>query len=231
MHDDMTEPFKPKRGEPLDNYQDVVDLDALIREYGDDLFHHTAQRADDHDSPPKRKNDASAPQWRAQLGDFLRTPYAPGYAPEYVEASASERALAALAHLSLLIGIPLGVSTLGIATLLTIGFPLLIYLLSGKRVPFAAKHALQASLALLVSTLGWVAVTVGVVILSIVLTVLLTLTIVGIVVVPFLWLAALLFCLALLALPFGTLLLSLFGAFQALSGRTFRYPYIGKWTP
>lgn len=226
----MAEQPKPKREAPVaQDDQDIVDLDALIRDYArqDQDFHRAERLIDDYDAPPKRKNDAQT--WREQVGDFLRTPYDKSYAPEEVESSADERAWAAIAHLSLLIGVPLGVSSAGILAVFVAIVPLLIHFAYRGRAPFAADHAMQATLALLLSTIGWIGLTIGSGVLGIILTVFLTFTFIGIFAIPFIWLGVLLFWLALLALPFGAFFLSFVGAAQALRGRTFRYPYIGKW--
>jgi uncharacterized Tic20 family protein len=226
----MAEQPKPEREVSIaQDDQDIVDLDALIRDYEreDRDFHRAERFAADYDAPPKRKNDAQT--WREQIADFLRTPYDKNYAPEEVESSADERAWAAIAHLSLLIGVPLGISSAGILAVFVAIVPLLIHFAHRERAPFAASHAMQATLALLISTIGWIGLTIGSGILGVILTVFLTFTFIGILAIPFVWLGVLLFWLALLALPFGAFFLSLVGAVQALRGRTFRYPYIGKW--
>ncbi len=188
----MTDQPKPKRDAPAAYDDDVVDLDALIRDYGSDGAPlRRAERPDDYDAPPKpkRKNDAkSSRDLRAQLADFLRTPYGSSYALEHVVTNNSDRLYAAIAHLMLLLGIPLSFASAGALLPVAIIAPLLIYLANRQRAPFVAQHALQAMLALAASTLGWLALTIGSAALSIMLTVILTMTIVGVAFVPFLWL-------------------------------------------
>jgi uncharacterized membrane protein len=53
-------------------------------------------------------------------------------------------------------------------------------------------------------------------------------TIIGVILVPVLWLGLLLLWLALLTVPFGAFFYGCIGMVQALRGRLFRYPYIGK---
>ncbi|MFQ3535829.1 MAG: DUF4870 domain-containing protein [Aggregatilineales bacterium] len=227
----MTEQPKPKRDAcAAQDEVDIVDLDALMRNYG-----HTEappRRAprleDDYDTLPKRKNEEATRKWREPLEDFLRTPYDKAYAPESVQASSKERLLAAVAHLSLLLGIPLGLASVGLLAVFVALLPLSIYLNYRGRLPFVAAHALQASLALLASTIGWIILTAVVGIIGLVITVLATITIIGVIIVPFVWLGLLLIWLALLGLPLVAFMLSLAAAVQALRGRTFRYPYIGK---
>lgn len=222
----MTDQPKPKRDAPAED-DDMIDLDALIRDYGhDSALLHYAEPLDDHDTTPKRKNDSQ--DWRAQLRDFLRTPYDPSYAPEYIVTSDDDRLYAAIAHLALLLGIPLSFVSAGVLMPVVILVPLLIYLISRRRNLFVAQHALQATLALAASTFGWLALTVGSATLGAALTIFLTITLVGVILVPFLWLGLFLLWLALLALPFGAFFYSFAGIVQALRGRTFRYPYIGK---
>jgi len=229
----MTDQPKPKRDAPAAYDDDVIDLDALIRDYGRDgaPLHHAERLDDDYDAPPKpkRKNDAeSSRDLRAQLADFLRTPYDSSYVPEHVVTSDNDRLYAAIAHLMLLLGIPLSFASAGALMPLMLVAPLLIYLVNRRRVPFVAQHALQATLALVASTLGWLALTIGSAVLSIVLTIILTMTIVGVVLVPFLWFGAALLWLALLTVPFGAFFYGCVGMVQALRGRTFRYPYISR---
>ncbi|MDW8298636.1 MAG: DUF4870 domain-containing protein [Anaerolineae bacterium] len=226
----MVEHSKPKRdAHAIRDEQDIVDLDALVRDYTDEnvLLHHAERFEDDRAAPPKRKNDAQT--WREQLENFLRTPYDQSYVSERVDSSSSERVWAAMAHLSLLIGVPLGVSSAGILGVCIALLPLAIYFAHRARAPFAAKHAMQAALALLISTVGWFGLVVASGILGVILTILLTATLVGILALPFLWLGLLVLWLMLLVLPFGSFFLSVVGAVQALRGRTFSYPYIGKW--
>ncbi len=227
----MAEQPKPKRAERIgQDDQDAVDLDALMSDYArqsraDDYL---AQLEAEYRAEQKRKNEART--WRGQVEDFLRAPYPESYAPEAVESSAAERTWAAAAHLALLIGVPLGVSSGGVLGAAVALAPLLIYLSHRERSPFVERHAMQALLALLGSTLGWFGLTIAGLVFGIVTTVLLTITVIGVMIVPFLWLGLLLVWLALLALPFGAFFLSMVGAAQALRGRTFRYPYVGKLT-
>lgn len=227
----MAEQPKPKRPERIgQDDQDAVDLDALMRDYArqsraDDYL---AQLEAEYRAEQKRKNEART--WRGQVEDFLRAPYPESYAPKAVESSAAERTWAAAAHLALLIGVPLSVGSGGVLGAAVALAPLLIYLSHRERSPFVEQHAMQALLALLGSTLGWFGLSIAGLVFGIVATILLTITLVGVVIVPFLWLGLLLVWLALLALPFGAFFLSMVGAAQALRGRTFRYPYVGKLT-
>ncbi len=254
----MAEQAKPKRGAP-EKYddQDIVDLDALMRDYASDERPRRAARLDDdyayddaEDGAPKRKNDSArrpvgslpeagaavggidretAKRLKAQLEEFLRTPYEETYAAEYTDSSGGERLWASLAHLSLLLGIPIGAASGGTLTPLLALAPLLIYLFNRQHSRFVAKHAMQSLIALLASTLGWIALLIGSGILGVVLTIVLALTIVGVIAIPFIWLGLVLFWLASFAIPMGAFFFSIVGAVQALRGRTFRYPYVGKW--
>ncbi len=247
----MTGQTKPKRGAPEEyDEQDIVDLDALMRDYAADERPRRPARLEDayeEDTAPKRKNDSAqryfpetggtgvgidretARRLKAQLEEFLRTPYEETYAAEYTDSRAGERLWAAVAHLSLLFGIPLGAATAGTLTPLLVIAPLLIYFFNRRQSRFVAKHAMQSVVALLASTLGWIVLLIGSGVLGVVLTVVLALTIVGIIAIPFIWLGLALFWLASVVIPMGAFFFSLVGAAQALRGRTFRYPYVGKW--
>jgi uncharacterized Tic20 family protein len=253
----MADQAKPKRGRPEEyDDQDIVDLDALMRDYAADERPRRAARLDDgyvyeddEDAAPKRKNDPArrqpripetgatvvgidretAKRLKEQLEEFLRTPYEETYAAEYTDSSGGERLWAALAHLSLLIGIPIGAGSGGTLTPLLALVPLLIYFFNRQHSRFVAKHTMQSLIALLASTLGWIALLIGSGVLGVVLTIVLAITIVGVIAIPFIWLGLALFWLASFAIPIGAFFFSLVGAVQALRGRTFRYPYVGKW--
>ncbi len=241
----MVDQVKPKRGRPEEyDDQDIVDLDALMRDYAADERPRRATRLDDEDAyaddVPKRKNDSAwrpaggidretAKRLKEQLEEFLRTPYEETYTAEYTDSSGGERLWAALAHLSLLISVPIGAASGGTLTPLLALVPLLIYFFNRQRSRFVAKHAIHSLIALLASTLGWIALLIGSGVLGVVLTIVLALTIIGVIAIPFIWLGLALFWLASFAIPIGAFSFSLVGAVQALRGRTFRYPYVGKW--
>lgn len=253
----MADQAKPKRGAPEEyDDQDMVDLDALMRDYASDERPRRPARldddygyADDEDAAPKRKNDSAwrqsripetggsvigidretARRLKAQLEEFLRTPYEEAYATEYTDSNGGERLWAALAHLSLLIGIPIGAVSGGTLTPLLVIAPLLIYFFNRRHSRFVAKHAMQSVMALLASTLGWIVLLIGSGILGVLLTVVLALTIVGVIAIPFVWLGLALLWFASFAIPISAFFFSIVGAVQALRGRTFRYPYVGRW--
>jgi uncharacterized Tic20 family protein len=169
-------------------------------------------------------------KFRAKIGDFLRTPYAPDYAPEHDPAAdGNVRNWAAIAHLFGLISIPMGVFSAGLSSVVMLLVPLMIYLFYRDKSSFAAKHALQALIAQAASTLGIYLVMIISSIVGVVLTVLLAITIIGIVAIPFLWIGLVLFWLALYLAPLGAWIMSFGGAANASQGKTFKYPYVGRW--
>jgi uncharacterized Tic20 family protein len=103
-----------------------------------------------------------------------------------------------------------------------------LYLRNRSRSEFVAQNALQAFVAQLMGTFGWLAVIVMSALIGVVLTVILAVTIVGILAIPFLWIAIVLFWLASLAMPLGALGCGIWGAVSALQGKVYRYPYISK---
>lgn len=172
----------------------------------------------------------SARDFGKQVEDFFKQPHDPAYRADVDEyATAPERNVAALAHLSAWLTIPAGVFSAGIAVPLMMLIPLLIYLSNRDKSPFLARHALQAFAAQLTGTLGWVAVVIGSMIMGIVATIALAITLVGIIAIPFLWIAIVLFWLATLAMPLGMLGSSVLGALNAVQGKSFDYPYVGRW--
>ncbi|GAB4555634.1 MAG: hypothetical protein OHK0023_27070 [Anaerolineae bacterium] len=268
---------KPKRGSlpEFDSEQDVVDLDALMRDYDGQgvAYPNGAERL--ADSPPKRKNDQSearinseiprvsvnvnGKEWQFNLNDmkdwkhlrkrwdewkpserrrkafeqkvrhFLEHPYEADYVSEEVPTTSDERMWAALAHGVFPIAAIASIFTVGVAAPLVFLAPLMLLVINKGKSRFIAEHAKQALAAQVAATLGWLGLGLAGVIFGVVLTIILAITIVGIVAIPFLWLGIVLAMLASLVIPFGAVLYSIFGAVAALNGKTFKYPYVGRW--
>jgi uncharacterized Tic20 family protein len=164
-----------------------------------------------------------------QIEEFFKNPYEPGYESVQYNVTAHEKNIASLAHASSLFTLMAGVFTAGIAVPFLVFVPLWIYLSYRGKSEFVARHAMQAFVMQLVGTFGYVAVVGLSALVGVVLTVLLAITIVGILAIPFLWLTLILFWIATLALPLGMAGFGLVGAIRAAQGRSYKYPYIGKW--
>jgi len=164
-------------------------------------------------------------------GDFFSHPYSDDYQEVVMEeTTAEERSTAAMAHLSSLLTFGAGIFSAGALVPLLIFIPLFIYLKNRHRSPYVARHALQAFTAQVAGTFGWLAVIVGTVTVGIVLSIILAITIVGIIAIPFLWLAIILVLIVSVAMPIGMAGFGVAGAVAAANGRNYKYPYVSKWT-
>lgn len=169
-------------------------------------------------------------KFRAKMGGFLRTPYDPDYVAEHdPTADGNARNWATIAHLFGLISIPMGVFSAGLSSVVMLLVPLMIYMFYRDKSSFAAKHALQALIAQAASTIGIYLVMIISSIIGVVLTVVLAITIIGIIAIPFLWIGLVLFWLGLYLAPLGAWIMSFGGAINASQGKTFKYPYTGRW--
>lgn len=158
--------------------------------------------------------------------------------PQYPLATVSpsipdeEKTWAAVAHASTLFTVLLALSSAGIASLIGVAIPLLIYMQYRHKSEFVARHALQAFSAQMAGIVGFtVLLMVGVFVwgILVVIALLLSVVLIGI---PFLILLLLVAVIALplsLALPFATVLYSLMAAVEAWNGRAYSYPWIGPW--
>jgi hypothetical protein len=143
-----------------------------------------------------------------------------------------EKTWAAVAHASTLFTVILALSSAGLASLIGVAVPLLIYMQYRHKSEYVARHALQAFSAQMAGIVGFtLLVLVGTLVWGIlfVIAVLLSLVVIGI---PFLILLLIVAVIALplsLALPFATVLYSLMAAVEAWNGRPYSYPWIGPW--
>lgn len=164
-----------------------------------------------------------------EMSQFFQTPYDAGYQPQEVDSTERERTLSALAHGSVVLTMIFGLFSAGFLVPFLMFVPLLIYLNYRRRSSFIAENALQAFVMQLVGTVGWLALIVISAIIGVVLTVGLAITLVGILAIPFLWLALILFWLASVVIPVGALGFGIVGAIAALQGRVYKYPYVSRW--
>jgi uncharacterized Tic20 family protein len=239
---------KRKRGTVSDP-DEVVDLESLVSDYESKYSRLRADESDDDEPYVKPKRGIPEPPrppqppwtrkgWKPssefgheigqQITAFFQRPYEPGYRQEEAESTDKERNTAALAHASALLTILLGMFSGGMLVPFLIFIPLGIYLSNRSRSEFVAQNAMQAFVAQLMGTFGWLAVVIISALIGVVLTVLLAITIVGVLAIPFLWIAIVLFWIATLAMPLGSLAFGIVGALAALQGKVYRYPYVSK---
>lgn len=177
-----------------------------------------------------KKGEKWGKDFGKQIEEFFQHPYEPGYhSIQYANVSDEERNVAAIAHGSSVLTLFVGIFSAGILVPVLVFVPLFLYMRYRNRSEFVAQHAMQAFVMQLVGTFGWLAVVLGSGILGIILTVLLAITIVGILAIPFLWLAIILFWAVSLVMPLGGVAFGVVGALNALQGRSFKYPYVGRW--
>jgi uncharacterized Tic20 family protein len=143
--------------------------------------------------------------------------------------SAEEKQWASLVHASAVTTFLFSLFSGGIGALLLPFIPLAVYYHQKDRSPFIARHALQAFMAQITGTLGVLGIILGVVIAGAVASVALAISIVGIILLPFLWLAIIGVIFAALLLPFAMVVFGLIGASKASQGEEYTYPYVGKW--
>ncbi len=191
------------------------DVDALVREY------EQKYQGFRDDESPEVKNTATyfPPKPKKQPTVMMRTG----------STTDNERMWAAIAHASAILTLLVGIPTAGIATLVTLFIPLMIYFYYREKSEFIAYHALQAFALQVIGTVGWVAIVAVGMLVGALLIVVLAVTIVGLLVVPFVVLAMILFAVASIALPLGMVVFGALGAWEAYQGNWYRYPYIGAW--
>lgn len=146
--------------------------------------------------------------------------------------SADERTWAALAHASVLLTFALGVSTGGVAVLVGMLAPLVIWLSFRERSRFVAYHALQATAFQVASLVAWILILVGGLVILIptwVITALLLVVLIGFLLLPVALILTVAWPAALFILPFASLVYGLYGAFEVYSGRPFRYWRVADW--
>jgi uncharacterized protein len=192
-------------------------VDALVHEY-----ERKYQNFRDNEGPSVRKTtDGTNGSQKAK-----KRPYTPIYSGDATE---NERLWAGIAHASVLLALLLGIPSGGLATLVTLFVPLMIYFYFREKSEFVAYHAMQAFALQVLGTVGWFAILVTGVLAAGLLMVLLAVTIVGLIVVPFVALAMILFVVASFALPIGMVVFGLIAAWESYQGHWYSVPYIGRW--
>jgi uncharacterized Tic20 family protein len=146
--------------------------------------------------------------------------------------SANERTWAALAHASILLTFALGVSTGGVAVVLTALVPLAIWLAFRDKSRFVAFHAMQATVFQLASLAAWIAILIGglaVLIPAWLITAVLLVVLIGFLLLPVVLVLTIALPVLLIVLPLASLVYGLYGALEVYSGRPFRYWKVADW--
>jgi uncharacterized Tic20 family protein len=146
--------------------------------------------------------------------------------------TSNERIWAALAHASVLLTFILGVTTGGLAVLVGALVPLIIWLAFRDRSRFVAFHAMQASVFQVASVVAWIGLlVVGAVILipAWIVTILLSLVLIGLLLLPLVLVLTIALPTALVVMPLAVLVYGLYGAFEVYGGRDFRYWLVADW--
>lgn len=146
--------------------------------------------------------------------------------------TAEERKLAILAHGSILLTFLLTVTTGGVGVLAAVLVPFFIWLLYRDRSPYIAFHALQATLyqmALISLFLALVGVVVTILIISWVITVALSILLIGLLLVPIAVGITVIAGFLLAAFPLAGLAYGLVAAWEVYNTHNFRYRWIADW--
>lgn len=177
----------------------------------------------------RRFGDRFSKDLERRITDFFQHPYDAEQQANAIPSTEQERTMAALAHGSVLLSVVVGMFSGGLLVPFLVFIPFLMYLNYRGRSDFIAQNALQAFVMQIVCTLGWLAVVTVSGIIGVILTVILAITLVGILAIPFLWLGLILFWVATLIMPLAAPVLGAIGAFQALQGKVYQYPYTSRW--
>ena len=147
------------------------------------------------------------------------------------ETTSEERTWAALAHISAIATLLLGVPTGGLGGLLLVFIPFGIYLAYKDKSRYVTEQAAQAFALQIVATVGFlVAILVGtiVMVLAWVITGILSVIVIGIILIPIALLLTLAIVLIWFALPLAVGALSIVAAIETGNGREYSYPYLGE---
>lgn len=143
-----------------------------------------------------------------------------------------ERNLAALAHASILLTFAVAATTGGIGTLLPILIPFFLWLQYRHRSPYVAFHALQATVfqLLLLASLLLFGTVVGLVLgLVWAVTIILSLFIVGVILIPVAVVLTLLAITIFILLPLVGLAYGLIAAWEVYNKGNFHYQWVATW--
>jgi uncharacterized Tic20 family protein len=146
--------------------------------------------------------------------------------------TSNERTWAALAHASVLLTFILGVTTGGLAVIVGALVPLIIWLAFRDRSRFVTFHAMQSTVFQLASVLVWLGLLIvgaAILIPSWIVTILLSLVLIGLLLLPLVLVLTIALPVALVVMPLAVLVYGLYGAFEVYGGRDFRYWQVADW--
>jgi uncharacterized Tic20 family protein len=197
-----------------------ISLDALVDDY--ELQSQRLRLGDDGEIeyiPKAKHDDAYEKPKRGQVIDDEPLPKAvplPG--------SNTDKLMASAAHIMPIATLLLGGLTGGLSLPIMVLVSLGIYILYKDRSEFVHQNAFAALKGQLIGTLGWVLAVVGIVAVAVALSIVLALTVIGSLLIPFVMLAMVLGILGTVAMPIWLLIHSAVGAYQALQGMVHDYP-------
>jgi uncharacterized Tic20 family protein len=189
-----------------------VDLDSLVREYESGRIY-----LESDGELPKQKNDFlyDAEKQKNESADM-----------EYAT-QPNERLWAAIAHASPFLSLVLGLATFGLGVPFMLLIPLGIYLAFQHKSEFVTQNALEALKSQVIGTFGWIALFIALPILGFVLSIVLVLTIIGILLIPVLWILIAAGLLGALFMPIGMYVFAAIGTWKSYQGELYRYPFQG----
>ncbi|MFN8420777.1 MAG: DUF4870 domain-containing protein [Anaerolineae bacterium] len=189
-----------------------MSLEAMMREYEVESEEMRLGADGEIEYISKRKNDE-----KAKRGLEINV-------GEYVHSTQQERTLAALAHIMPWLMLLIGLGTQGIAVPLLLIATAVIYFNYKDRSEFIGRNALEALKAQLIGTLGWAVIPAILSVIAVIIIIPLAISIVGILLIPFVVLALVLGVLASVLLPIALMIFSVIGALQAFNGEVYHYP-------
>ncbi|MBN1310715.1 MAG: DUF4870 domain-containing protein [Anaerolineae bacterium] len=151
--------------------------------------------------------------------------------PAKPETTSEERTWAALAHISAIITLLLGVPTGGLGGLLLVFVPFGIYLAYKDKSRYVAEQAAQAFALQIVATVGFlITILVGVIamVLVWVITGILCVVVIGVILIPVALLLTFVIILIWLALPLVVGAFSIIATVETGNGKDYVYPYLGE---
>lgn len=141
----------------------------------------------------------------------------------------AEMGWAAAAHASILLTLLLGLVTGGLAALIGVAVPAIIWYSNREKSQYVAEQARQATLFQLACFVAFLALVVGGTVLLVVgwvVSAVLVLVLVGVLLIPVMLVLTILLVVALVALPIVWVIYGCYAALETYSGRPFRYAYI-----
>jgi len=141
-----------------------------------------------------------------------------------------EMTWAAIAHASIVLTVILGLASGGIAGVIGIAIPAIIWLAYRDKSAYVVDQARQATIFQVAGILALLALVIGGVLLLVVgwvLAGLLTVVIIGVILIPLMIILTLLFVVGIVGLPIAQLVYGCYAAVEAYHGRPFRYRWVG----